>query len=434
MIQALYSRSAKSAEEHMDRVKRTGAEKFMADTYVGYGHKSIADCGSTTLFFENVSILAAKAIQNNPMYSGQETSTRYLDFGGRPMVDPLGTGMSGAVQDMWMDFYRDNRDIVCDHVRKEHPRHPEDKEVDYERALGARTFDIMRAFIPAGATTQLSWHTNLRQASDHLIQLCNSPLGEVRAIGETARAALAEQYASSGFTQNLANVSGINNKDVVASTVRAEWEASMWKEVYRPYADVSGDGVHMELLMPPGLATSTLNFHALRDRPRGCGLPQTMGLIAQVHFMFNLDYGSWRDIQRHRNGVCVPPLLTTAGGFEPWYLEQLPPYVRGAAHGLIHRQEERIAQLSGSAEEKQYYIPLGYRVRTLIGYPIQAAVYVMELRSGKTIHPTLRRRVHQMIRAFQEQLPFFKLHVDMDPDDWTVRRGQQTITIKSEGT
>jgi thymidylate synthase ThyX len=51
----------------------------METFYVGYGHASIADCGSTTIFIEGISILADKAIQDWQLYSGQETSTRYID-------------------------------------------------------------------------------------------------------------------------------------------------------------------------------------------------------------------------------------------------------------------------------------------------------------------------------------------------------------------
>lgn len=66
MLQALYSRSAASVSEHLQKLAKTGSGKFMEQFYVGYGHASIGDCGTTTLFFENVSTLAAKAIQDWP--------------------------------------------------------------------------------------------------------------------------------------------------------------------------------------------------------------------------------------------------------------------------------------------------------------------------------------------------------------------------------
>src|SRR5688500_9259492 len=107
MMQALYSRSPKSVTDHVNKVREVGPGKFMAQFYVGYGHKSIGDCGTTTLFFENVSLLAAKAIQDWPLYNGQEASTRYLDFSKQKVLNPLGTQAGEDIQDRWMSFYND---------------------------------------------------------------------------------------------------------------------------------------------------------------------------------------------------------------------------------------------------------------------------------------------------------------------------------------
>src|SRR3989339_1067927 len=94
MMQALYSRSPQSVIEHVKKVKQTGSGKFMERFYIGYGHASIGDCGSTTIFIECVSELVAKAIQDNQMYSGQQTSSRYVDLSRQPKVDPVATKTS----------------------------------------------------------------------------------------------------------------------------------------------------------------------------------------------------------------------------------------------------------------------------------------------------------------------------------------------------
>ena len=67
MLQALYSRSPASVVSHLDKLKQSGSGKFMDQYYVGYGHASIGDCGATTLFIEQVSMLVAKAVQDNPL-------------------------------------------------------------------------------------------------------------------------------------------------------------------------------------------------------------------------------------------------------------------------------------------------------------------------------------------------------------------------------
>src|SRR5579862_1764173 len=87
MLQALYSRSFESAEVHIRKILDGGSGKFMNKFYVGFNHKSIADCGSTTFFLEGVSMFTAKAVQDWPLYAGQETSTRYIDMSKQRIVD-----------------------------------------------------------------------------------------------------------------------------------------------------------------------------------------------------------------------------------------------------------------------------------------------------------------------------------------------------------
>ena len=64
MLQALHSRSVGGVAEHLAVLAEKGADKFMSTYYVGYGHKSIGDCGFAVVFIEGVSMLAAKAIQD----------------------------------------------------------------------------------------------------------------------------------------------------------------------------------------------------------------------------------------------------------------------------------------------------------------------------------------------------------------------------------
>lgn len=429
MMQALYSRSAESSSVHLEKVRKSGSGRFMSTHYVGYGHKSIADCGSTTIFIEDVSILAAKAIQDWPLYSGQETSTRYIDMTKRDIVDPIGTSASEEILSRWMNFYTSNQNRVADIIERRYPiRGGEDPAV-YGKAVKARVFDILRGFLPAGITTQLSWHTNLRQAVDHLAGMRNHPASEIRSLAGLITVSLHNKYPSSGFTSSgVAGVSGVGSERAVE---RLAWEERIAKKyTYAPpLFSPMKDNVVITL---SGAVIDEVN-HYLEDinsRPKGCVLPHFMSDFGQISWSFLLDFGSFRDIQRHRNGVCRMPLLTTELGFEPWYLEQLDDELRWEADCLLLKQESEISKLTDDLVARQYYTALGYRVRTDVTYGLPAAVYVMELRSGKTIHPTLRKKIHAMIRAFKLKMPEMALHVDMDPNDWDVRRGTQTITQK----
>lgn len=155
-----------------------------------------------------------------------------------------------------------------------------------------------------------------------------------------------------------------------------------------------------------------------------------MSDLGQVTFRLDLDFGSFRDVQRHRNGVCRMPLLSAGRGvadFHPWYLGELDPRHAEEARQLVNEQAAEIAGVDARPEDKQYLAAMGSLVPCRLTYALPAAVYVMELRSGKMIHPTLRRAVQAMIDDFRRAHPSVRLHVDESPSDWDVRRGRQTI-------
>jgi len=413
MMQALYSRSPQSVTEHAEKVRQSGSGSFMEKFYVGYGHMSIADCGSTTLFIEGVSMLADKAIQDWQMYSGQETSTRYIDMSKQAIIDPVGTEKSKEILDRWMHFYISNQDKVVEHLKKKYPRKPEENEAVYEKAIKARAFDSLRGFLPAGITTQLSWHTNLRQAWDKLSLLRHHPLLEVGDIAEQMLARLKEKYAHS-FSHPL----------------------EKYQEMYREYA-VQKYTYYSSEQQPQFSIDTNIDAEELAQykdlifwRPEKTGLPNFLAEMGTVTFEFPLDFGSFRDIQRHRNGVCRMPLLTTKRGFHHWYIEQLPDDLAQQARELIAQQSEAIESLYATPEVKQYYIAMGYLVDCKVTYGLPAAVYVTELRSGRPVHPTLRKIAHKMHYALIEKFPFLRLLSDLELDDWDVRRGLQDITEK----
>jgi thymidylate synthase ThyX len=372
---------------------------------------SIADCGSTTLFIEQVSILADKVVQDWQLYSGQETSTRYIDMSKQPIIDPVGTEQSKAILDRWMQFYISNQEAVGTHLKNKYPRKPDEDEGVYEKAIKARTFDILRGFLPAGITTQLSWHTTLRQAWDKLSMMRHHPLPEVKELAEDMLVKLREKYAHS-FSH----------------------PQEKYQEMYREYV-----AQKYSYYLPDESTVFAMSTNidgnqlaAYKDiifwRPEKTGLPPFLGELGTVTFEFQLDFGSFRDIHRHRNGVCRMPLLTTNRGFQHWYIEQLPEQLQSQAKELINLQSQAIAQLDATPEIKQYYIALGFLVDCKVTYGLPATVYVTELRSGRPVHPTLRRIAHKMHGALTEKFPFLRLLSDMELDDWDIRRGLQDIS------
>jgi thymidylate synthase ThyX len=201
MLQALHSRSLGGIDAHLMKLATKGARDFMQMYYVGYGDKSIGDDGTTTVFVEGISMLAAKAIQDSQLYNGQESSTRYIDFSKQPFANPTGTDTGGTVLESLRTFYLEGLATMKKVLAERHPRQENEEEKIWQKAINARAFDIMRSFLPAGAATNLAWHTELRHAVDHLLRLRHHPLPEVRMIAETIASALNEKYPNSGFAK-----------------------------------------------------------------------------------------------------------------------------------------------------------------------------------------------------------------------------------------
>ncbi len=411
MMQALYSRSSASVIEHVEKVKKTGSGKFMERFYVGYGHASIADCGSTTIFIEGVSMLVAKAIEDWPLFSGQESSSRYIDYSKQEIKDPIKSKVSKKILNDWMSFYFGSQAKLEEFLSEKYPKKDGEDEAVYRKAIKARGFDILRGFLPAGVTTQLSWHTNLRQANDKLSLLRHHPLKEVRELAEDIMSSLREKYPQSfshkpnevvekyrSFLASKYNYYiGNLNKDFSARTSISKSEISKFKDI-------------------------------ISKRPEKTGLPQFLAELGNLTFDFKLDFGSFRDIQRHRNGVCRMPLLTSKFGFNEWYLSELPDEMRKEANMLIRSQLKAIKSLKAPKEVLQYYFAMGFNVACRVTYGLPSSVYVAELRSGKTVHPTLRKIAHKMGSSIKKMFPNFKIYLDESKDDFDVRRGLQTIT------
>lgn len=414
MALSLFSRDPRSVLVHLDQIAKVGPEKFMGQFYVGYGHKSIGDCGTTNVCFENVSLLAAKAIQDWALYNGQEASTRYLNMGAQPLIDPIGSSESKSILDEWMNLYRKILEELIPLLAEKYSYKPDQDEKEWGKAIKAKAFDIARGFLPAGISTYVGWHSNLRQAHDHIQQLEHFPLVEVQTLAKRALTGLQRKYPSSFSHKKYPEQEAYLAK-MGSDLTYFDFDINRFKATSR--------------LDPVRLARYT---SALSERPQKTELPAVIRNAGDIIFEFLLDFGSYRDLQRQRSVVLPLPLLTTRHGFHDWYLHQLGLSSELRAHALevLAQQEKRIADLPVSDEVRQYYIALGYKVACEMTANLPASVYVAELRAGQTVHPTLRVVAQEMGNYLEETIPGIKMYHDCSPDAWNIKRGKQDIVKK----
>ena len=414
MLQALHSRSIGGLMSHLKILSDKGSDNFMKNFYVGYGHKSIGDCGTATIFIEGVSLLAAKAIQDSPLYSGQEASTRYIDFQTQPFKNPLGTKEGEDILEAWRSFYVDSLPKMKEYLKKEHPIGEGEPVGIYDKAIAARAFDILRGFLPAGGTTNLAWHTNLRQAADKLMTLRHHPLQEVRDVANVTEQALMTAFPNSFGHKRYEETEKYNKLFMENGYYHHDVNCRDFK--------VTSNCVDAKLL-PKNI---------LEARPAKTELPKYLAEAGSVQFEFLLDFGSFRDIQRHRAVTQRMPLLTTDIGFGDWYLSELPEDVKKRAQELLEEQSGNLAKLHISKEEKQYYIAMGYQTSNRLTGSLPALVYLAELRATRFVHPTLRKRAKQIADSLLELFSSHGLtmHLDPDIDRFDIKRGEHDITLK----
>lgn len=416
MLQALHSRSTGGIKQHLKVLSERGAENFMEQFYVGYGHKSIGDCGSATVFVEGVSMLAAKAIQDWRLYSGQEASTRYVDFSKQQFVNSLGSKEGEEILENWRKFYLDAQEPLQEHLKKQFPIQEGENEKIYDKAIKARAFDIARSFLPAGASTNLAWRMNFRQFADELMLLRHHPLQEVRDIAEKTEAGLKKMYTSSFGHERFAHTEEYNKNWMQGKYYYRNDKAEDFKLIY--------DSVDRKML--------TEYKEILETRPMKTELPIAIAECGTVAYEFLLDFGSFRDFQRHRAIAQRMPLLTMEHGFNEWYLNALPDNLKEKTKKFISEQEYKIKNLNGSDGEKQYYIAMGYKVPIRFSGDLKALVYLAELRSTRFVHPTLVAQMLKMIKSMKElfEKDGLVLHLDDEPNRFDIKRGEQDITMK----
>lgn len=416
MLQALHSRSTGGFENHLKVLQEKGAENFMSKFYVGYGHKSIGDCGSATIFIEGVSMLAAKAIQDSKLYNGQEASTRYVDFSKQKFINPIQKNdknykYGNEILEKQRNFYLSILEPLRNDLKNKFPRKENENEKLYEKTIFAKAFDMARGFLPAGASTNLAWHTNLRQISDRLLFLRHHPLREVQEIAIAVEKAVMKKFPNSFTTKRHEETE--------------KYQELIAKQYY--YHNPNQDGLTYYL---DKFDFEKLNEFSelIKDRPEKTELPQYLNNLGEMEFSFNLDFGSFRDIQRHRAINQRMPLLTTEIGFNDFYLNSLPEHLREKAKEHLKGIEKAIKEFNLSSVESQYFIPMGYNTSNTFTGTLPAIVYMLELRASRFVHPTLRKVAYEISGVLEEN--GIKLNIDREGNSFDIKRGKHDIEMK----
>jgi thymidylate synthase ThyX len=151
---------------------------------------------------------------------------------------------------------------------------------------------------------------------------------------------------------------------------------------------------------------------------------QPLRALEHLYYTFEIlvDFGAFRDIQRHRMATQTRQRLTTAWGYST------PPEI--AEFGLSDTFDEcmeRAAQAYDRIalempEEAQYVLPLAYRTRVLFTWNLRELHHFISLRSGKQGHAAYRRIAQDVWRALSAEHPLMAGFIRVDLNDYSLAR------------
>lgn len=203
---ARLSRSRDSIYSIIDSVSdnNVDSDKRIEKITVSYGHRSVGDMANINVFIDGVPMFTAmKLFYLIPALSGQENSTRYIDFKNYSYLNPQYTlsELTDEYHDLmthWMKLYDKAFTAAYEELREQY--NPSNKRE--ETALTARALDCARQYIPMGITTNLFIQASATQWSILISKLRGSIYYVDRILGDSLFELLSgnEELTALGYT------------------------------------------------------------------------------------------------------------------------------------------------------------------------------------------------------------------------------------------
>ncbi len=435
---AAMPRSVASAEDK--------ARAFHEKWVVGYGHSSVAEHAVVHLAVEDVSIVASKVIEDLRLGSYTEKSTRYVVFDTGSFADlpSLPDDVRAPYRETCANLfatYLELFPIVQHGLRELVPQDPTLTPKARENVLRSHTCDLLRGLLPASTRTNLGITANARALGMLISKMLSFPLGEVRALGlqmrEEARSVAPTllRYADQNdYRASLRDqishaapiVAARHTPAPAAPTVRVvhhDPDALERIVLALTYDGATADAAGVRDAIGSMSREARLAIVAAAMSKRGTYDPPPRAFeAASVSVEMDLDYGAYRDLQRHRMVSPATQLLGCSLGAQvPDELEQLG--VGARYREALDRAQHTWELLHSTLPfEAQYVVPLAYRVRTLWTLDLREVFHVVELRSGKQGHASYRRIAQQMYRAVCEVHPWLAPLIRVDLNEYRVAR------------
>lgn len=433
------------------------AQNFYDRILDGYGDDSIGELGSAHIAFENVSMIAAKAIEDSRIGgSPLEKSTRYVYYNQKiddqylyyrePML------MASAYKELYIK--------TCDHlfdtytalipkltavIGESFPHDPAISKGAYTAALRAKVLDCLRGLLPASTLTNMGVFGNGRFFETLVQRLGSYHMAELSDTAKYSYEALAKVIPSfvrrseENHRHNIAYVDFMNKMNEDLQDVASAYKVNSHEKTVEPKVKLirSEEGapinVAAALLFPHCNSsldeikdrlkkTSSQEIHAILEKGwkhRTNRRHKSPRALEHAIFTFEItaDYGIYRDLQRHRMLTQEKQLLTCDLGY------YIPEEIKGTEMeeeyvGALEKAQDAYNTMSKDLkEEAQYIVPMANNIRWYFHVNLRALQWLCELRSQPQGHISYRKvaqdLAHQVMIAHPEFKEYFSF-VDFD--------------------
>lgn len=443
------------------------AQSFYDRILDGYGDDSIGELGGAHLALENISILAAKVMEDCRIGgSPLEKSTRYIYFDQK--VDGLYNYYREEVimTSAYRDLYINTCDMLFDTysklippltavIEQGFPKEHQVSKAAYASALRAKVLDCLRGLLPASTLTNMGLYGNGRFYEYMLQKLATHNLVENQEIAKDAYAELSKVIPSfirrahpthkyfntysrykDQMTEELkilgkthsGKIENVQMPKVKLISSDSDCVYKLAAALLFEYTDNSLESLeeYVKTLSKEDLSQILDAACNSRDNRRHKS-PRALEHV-EITFEFTADFGIYRDLQRHRTLTQSRQLLSCDLGY------YIPEEIIGTdmEKEYIHAMDEAKKAFDIISkelpEEAQYVVPMAYNMRWYFHVNLRSLQWICELRSSPAGHPNYRFIAQEMTKQICDKFPEFERYFKfVDFDGYDLGRMDQEV-------
>ena len=442
-LDEFYDQTDITLEEQNDSTVNTDvvsidrAEGLFDRVFSEYGDDSVAQLGGAHIACEQASNILTKVLEWGRLAAYLEQSTRYI-FYDQKLGDDYRYIVPPEIENGKIaSHYKDTVDWLFDEYSQlvhtcvtfyenEYPRQSGDSKFIYNASIRAKACDVARGLLPASTYSNVGIFATGQAYEQLLIRMNSHPLEEMREYAQKMLVELRKVIPSFMKRVDLPN-RGVawsrylkENHDAVeriASSIDAdpdstpevslvEWDSDAEKKIVAAalYAHTELSDIQLQSVvdgMSDSEKTEVIKAYVGQRKNRrhkpGRGMERSF-----YRFDVLSDFGSFRDLQRHRmltidwqrlgvkHGYLTPPAISEVGWSQRW-------------NDAMGRVSDFYAQVFSDhgPEVAQYVVPFAFKIRYSMQFNVREAFHILELRTAQQGHPDYRRvcqRMHTLIR------------------------------------